>query len=168
MEPNKQSLYFGDQVDEALVYAIWTQDEIPVIYRPGTKPLFVKLPNSKDNLEWFRRRKQRRPKWDELLKCWKTPNAWFENLAYRTLQRFDRLFIIQPHRKVQKCAPACWYAKGLTCECSCKGGGHGSRDSGDRWWIVSETRALRWGNLELACQFLESSPPVISVLDKAS
>jgi hypothetical protein len=84
-------IFSAIKFDEALVYAIWTQDEITRLsIVPAPKPLFVKLPNSKDNLEMVQEAKNSEgPKWDETTQMLEDAKMrGFENLAYRTLQRF--------------------------------------------------------------------------------
>ena len=140
--------------------AIWRQKEIPVIYRQGSKkPLMIKLPDVKENSTWLRGYNLRIPRWDHQYKCWETPNAWFEDVIRRALDRFGRVYIIQPYRVLKKCAPACWNAEGLDCECSCMGDNHGSQASG-KWYVISETCALQWQERELACRLIEKPPPL--------
>ena len=136
--------------------AIWKQDKVPVIYRQGNGPLLVRLPYSANNREWLRSDNLRKPLWiKQYSGCWQIPNNWFNDLAHRMLQKFPRLYVIQPHRVMEKCAPACWNATALDCQCSCMGKNHGSQQALGRWWIVSETCALKWRGRELACQLIE-------------
>jgi hypothetical protein len=135
--------------------AIWQQTAIPVIFRraKGT-PLLVKLPYAKDNFGWLRDDSQRRPHWNRQYKCWETPYAWLNTLVRRLLARYGRLYLIQPRKVLDKCAPACWEATGFECECSCMGQNHGSQ-SGAGWYVVSESFAFRWHDRELACRLIE-------------
>jgi len=138
--------------------AIWRQSQVPVVYRQGgSKPLMVKLPFSPDNRLWLKNDRQRRPKWDERFKCWQTPMAWFDDIIGRCLVRFGRVFVVQPFRASEKCAPACWNAKGFECECSCMGANHGSQDPGGGWHVVSDAFAMIWRERELACRLIERS-----------
>jgi hypothetical protein len=139
--------------------AIWRQSQIPVIYRRGRGlPLMVRLPYSPDNFDWLRNENRRKPEYDRQYKCWYVPSSWFDDLIRRTLQKFGRVYVIQPFRALEKCAPACWNAQGFECECSCLGMNHGSSASGN-WWIISETFAMRWHERELACRLIERRPP---------
>ena len=144
---------------DARAAAIWKQKAIPVVYRAGSGiPLMIKLPYADDNFIWLRGYNHRKPDWDKQYKCWEVPSTWFEYVTRLILNRYDRVYVIQPYRALEKCAPACWNAKGLECECSCMGENHGSQ-AGGRWYIVSETCALQWHNRELACRLFEKPLP---------
>ena len=73
--------------------------------------------------------------------------------------RFGRVYVIQPYREFEKCAPACWNATGFTCECSCMGKNHGSMPGG-RWWVVADTFAIQWQGRRLACRLIERAAPL--------
>jgi hypothetical protein len=137
---------------------IWRQKQIPVIYRRGRGArLMVKLPYAPDNFDWLRDDNRRKPEYDGQYKCWLVPSSWFDAIIRRTLQRFGRVYVIQPFRAFEKCAPACWNAEGFECECSCLGQNHGSSVSGN-WWVISETFAMRWQDRELACRLIVRPP----------
>jgi len=137
---------------------VWRQKRIPVVYRAsGSGPLLLRLPYAKDNYAWLRGYNQRKPKWDPQYKCWHTPRSWFNRLVDRCLNRFGKIYVIQPYREQEKCAPACWNAKGHECQCSCMGANHGSRSPEGRWFIVSNVFATRWRDQELACRLLTRS-----------
>lgn len=139
--------------------AIWYQTAIPVVYRQGRGlPLLVRLPYAKDNFDWLRGDNQRKPQWNRRYKCWEVPYAWLNALVMRLLRRFGRLYLIQPLKALEKCAPACWNATGFDCECSCMGQNHGSH-SGAGWYVVSETFAFQWQTRELAYRLIESKQP---------
>jgi hypothetical protein len=139
--------------------AIWKQTKIPVLYRRGRGiPLMLKLPYSRDNFDWLRNDSHRKPDWNARYKCWEVPNAWFDDVIRRSLQRFGRIYVIQPFRALEKCAPACWNAKGFECECSCMGKNHGSEIPSGNWWVISETFAMQWQGRELACRLVEARP----------
>ena len=134
---------------------IWKQTRIPVVYRQAPpKPILVRLPFSSDNYSWLRGNNRRRPRWDPQHKCWETPVAWFDDLIRRVLNRYRQVYVIQLHREQQKCAPACWNAKGFHCECSCMGVRHGTGDPGGNWHAVSENFAFQWGPHEYACRLI--------------
>ena len=133
---------------------VWNQKSVPVILRrPKGKPLRMRLPWSKTNRQWLQAAKRTKPIWDEQLKCWQLPKAWFNDLVNRSLFLFGECWIIQPYREMEKCAPACMNAIHHECECSCMGANHGAGYDGS-WWVVSETFAFRWGEEELACRLL--------------
>jgi hypothetical protein len=139
--------------------AIWKQKTIPVVYRVGSGiPLMIKLPFSPDNRKWLRGENRRKPNWIKQFKCWQTPNSWFDDVVRRLLDRFAKVYVIQPYRVMEKCAPACWNARGFVCECSCMGANHGSQAPGN-WFIISETCALSWRSRELACRLIEKPAP---------
>jgi hypothetical protein len=135
---------------------IWRQKTIPVVGRKGKeKPLLVKLPYSEDRFEWLRNGRRTKPEWLNIYKCWKTPSSWFEDSVKRCLERYERVYVIQPYREQQKCAPACWNATGVKCECSCMGENHGSGNPAGKWHVVSETFAVHWGERKYACRLLK-------------
>ena len=101
---------------------IWQQRKIPVVYRQAcSQPLLVCLPYAADNRAWLKDEHRNKPKWHPYHKYWETPKAWFEDIIRRSLSRFGSAYVIQPYREFQKCAPACWKAEGIDCECSCMG-----------------------------------------------
>jgi hypothetical protein len=136
--------------------AIWRQSAIPVAYRPGGAPLLVKLPFAADNADWLRNGKRTKPEWVKRFKAWEVPRSWFNDVILRVLQRYGRVYVIQPFRELEKCAPACWNAQGFECECSCMGEHHGSQGAGAGWFVVSETCAVRHGERVLACRLIET------------
>jgi len=137
------------------IRSIWKQQTIPVMYREGAgKPLLVRLPFAQNNMLWLQNGRRNHPKWTPQSKHWELPRAWFEDTVERCLHRFKKIYVIQPVRKHEKCAPACWEAVGLDCECSCMGEHHGSDHPGGRWYVVSETCAISWHERELACRLL--------------
>lgn len=108
--------------------AIWRQSKIPVVYRQGgSEPLMIRLPYRSDNGAWLRGDHRRKPEWVAKYKCWETPKSWFEDVVAQSLRRFGRFYVIQPYRVQEKCAPACWNARGFECECSCMGQTMGPR-----------------------------------------
>lgn len=136
--------------------ALWRQSKIPVLYRQGgSAPLLLRLPYAEDNRVWVRGDHQRKPKWVFAYKCWQTPKAWFDDLIQRCCLRYGCVYVIQPYREKEVCAPACWEAQGFTCECSCMGANHGQGRSGT-WCIVSDAFAVQWGEKRLACRLIES------------
>jgi len=138
--------------------ALWTKANPPVIFRRGgAEPLLVKLPYSPNNFIWLRADKRRKPEWNAHYKCWETPIAWYDWLAHRILRQYSAVYLVQRYREQQKCAPACWDAKGLHCECSCMGENHGSGHPGGRWHEVSDTFAFEWSTRKYACRLLRDA-----------
>lgn len=141
------------------IEAVWRQLSIPVVYRPPDKgEILLKLPFSKNNYEWIKSNNQRKPKWLNQFKCWQLPRSWFNKVVEDTLTKHKKLYIIQPYREQEKCAPACWNAEGHECQCSCMGANHGAGNSDGHWFIVSDTFATTWRQRELACRLLEVKP----------
>jgi len=139
--------------------AIWRQTKIPVIYRQGgSEPLMIRLPYAADNRTWVKGDHRRKPEWIAKFHCWETPKSWFDNVIARSLRKFGRVYVIQPHRVLEKCAPACWNAKGFECECSCMGANHGSQSPSGKWRVISDTFAVQWHDRQLACQLIEQPP----------
>ena len=113
--------------------AIWKQEVIPVIYRRGYgQPLMIKLPYESDNRNWLQRDHRRKPKWNKRFTCWEIPQSWLDDIVELTLRRFSRVYVIQPSRVQEKCAPACWNAEGFECNCSCMGANHGFQNQSGR------------------------------------
>lgn len=137
---------------------IWWQTEIPVITRQEqSKPVLVRLPDSDNKNEWIMGGKRNKPRWNAQLRCWETPRAWFSEMIHLSLKRYGVVQIVQRYREKQRCAPACWNARGFDCECSCMGDNHGSGHPGGRWYVVSDTFAFKWGSGEYACRLIKAS-----------
>jgi hypothetical protein len=134
---------------------IWQQKTTPVVYRQARpKPILVRLPFSSDNYTWLRGNNRHKPKWNAQHKRWETPVAWFDDLVQRILERYRQVYVIQLHKEQQKCAPACWNARGFHCECSCMGVHHGTGYPGGNWHSVSERFASQWGPCLYACRLI--------------
>jgi hypothetical protein len=137
------------------VQKIWLQARIPVIYRqPHSQPVIVRLPFATDNYSWLRGSNRHKPKWDAASQYWKTPVAWFDDLIARSLERYGKVYVLQLYKEQQKCAAACWNARGFHCECSCLGANHGSGHPGGRWHEVSDTFAFQWDSYKFACRLI--------------
>lgn len=142
------------------VSAIWNQKRVPVVFRPGAQDqpgLLVRLPYHSGNRDWLRGGRRRKPEWDPTEKLWKVPRAWFSVIVNACLDRFDEVYVIQPHNPMEKCAPACWEAKGEECQCSCLGVHHGEGRPGGRWYEVSDALAVQWQGSELRWTLLKRS-----------
>ncbi|HCY17382.1 MAG TPA: hypothetical protein DHV21_15670 [Curvibacter sp.] len=125
---------------------IWRQGRIPVVFRRERPlPLLIKLPYSLSNKEWLRDGQVRKPSWDAAYKSWEVPQAWFERVVRLCVRRHRWCYVVQLHRERQVCAPACWNAEGMDCECSCMGANHGGGQPVGRWYEVDETFAVSWG-----------------------
>lgn len=150
-------LAFGLIMPETIrdLRSVWRQSVLPVVFRGGqVAPLLAKLPYRDDNRSWLGELGRRRPEWIATQQAWSLPKAWFEPLIQLCLRRYEKCYVIQPTNRAEKCAPACWNALGVTCECSCLGENHGSGSPEGRWHIVSETFAVRVGNRDFACRLL--------------
>lgn len=147
-----------DPADIERIRRVWAQDAIPVVIHRGKKKSpRLRLPNStekRENRAWIRNGRRTNIYWDHGRRYWEIPQAWFNDIVDRCLERFGKVYIIQPYREQVKCAPACWNAVGHQCDCSCMGQYHGSGEGGARWRIVSDTFATRWGDQVVACRLL--------------
>lgn len=134
---------------------VWNQKEVPVILRRGGKgqKLRLRLPFSSDNHDWLKGGKRHNPEWEPGDKYWEAPKAWFNDLVNRMLNRYGAVYIIQPFREQEICAPACMNASGHECQCSCMGANHGAGNDGS-WFEVSEAFAIRTSTPELACRLM--------------
>ena len=119
-----------------------------------SKPLLVKLPYSPNNKEWLKDERRNNPKWIPDYKCWEIPKSWFEEVVKKSIEKFGSSYVVQPYYTQQKCAPACWNAVGIECECSCMGQNHGTGNPVGKWHIVSETCAVNWGEKQYSCRLI--------------
>ena len=136
--------------------SVWSQREIPVVLRRAGKGerLRVRLPFSDDNRQWLQNGRRIGPEWFGGKDAyWELPKAWFNDFVDRALSRYGKVYIVQPYREQEICAPACQEARGHVCQCSCMGANHGSGRDGS-WFEVSETFSTRWGEREIACRLL--------------
>ena len=138
---------------------VWNQRRIPVVLRRmGQGQLLrARLPYAKSNHQWLRNGRAIAPIWISEGKYWELPKAWFNNFIERAFAKYGSVYVIQPYRPQEKCAPACKNATGHECECSCMGRYHGVDNDGT-WFEVSETFAFRWGDLQLACRLMIAKP----------
>ena len=116
--------------DDPNAAGIWLNGRIPVLYKPAWPDrLLVRLPSAPlfhDTRLYLRGRNGRLASWLARYGAWELPRSRFDELARLLLARYRKLYIIQIWREMQKCAPACWEAQGMDCECSCMGRNHGS------------------------------------------
>lgn len=137
------------------LWAIWTQTQIPVIYHRGLQePMMIRLPYASDNGVWLKKGHKPQPQWSQPFQCWLAPKAWFDDVISRALQRFGRVYVIQPFRERQKCVPLCWNARGFDCDCSCMGKNHGVNTRSGNWYMVSESFATKRNDRELGVRLL--------------
>ena len=137
---------------------IWRQGKFPVVFRRGRpEPLLAKIPYADGNMDWLRNDKHRKPSWNAQYKAWEVPQAWFESTIKLCLRRYKNCYVIQLHREKQTCAPACWNATGIDCECSCMGDNHGNGHPEGRWYEIDETFAVSWGIQKYACRLIRMS-----------
>ena len=137
----------------------WTQAQVPIVVRSGQKgdKLTSRLPYRADNKQWLftMATGTRRPEvsWAKQEGAWKLPVAWLNRFVEGALERYGRLYVVQPFREMEKCAPTCRNATGHDCQCSCMGANHGVGD-GSCWFDVSETFSFRWGLQEAAIRLM--------------
>ena len=143
-------------MDDPSLIRIWNQTRVPVVVRGGPLgPLVVRLPYADGNRDWLRDSGRSKPDWLRDEKAWSVPKSWLDDLLRRCLRRYGSVYLVQPFRKSEKCAPACLNAIGAHCECSCMGKNHGSGNSAGKWHVVSETLAVRYGRREFSCRLLK-------------
>lgn len=145
----------GDESNSNELKHVWGQKGMPVVLRRNGKgeKLRVRLPFSDDNRHWLQNGRRTTPAWSGKHQCWELPKAWFNDFVTQALNRYGKLYVIQPYREQEKCSPACLNATGHECECSCMGANHGAGNDGS-WFEVTETFATRWGEHELACRLM--------------
>lgn len=146
-----------DPAQSSNLRAIWHQGHTPVVFRrQRPSGLLVKVPYAVGNKEWLRDDQRNKPAWIPKHDAWEVPQSWFERVVRLCLRRYGSCYVVQLHRERQVCAPACWNAEGLDCECSCMGANHGSGHPGGRWYEVGETLAVSWGVQKYAVRLVRS------------
>lgn len=137
---------------------IWSNGAVPVVLRRGgSQPIRLRLRFAKDNRSWLKKdARKKEPYWEKNGKYWELPASRFDEIVSMLLVRFGRVYIIQPYREKEVCAPACMNATGFECRCSCLGVNHGIGIS-HGWFEVSEAFAVRYGATKLACRLLIKS-----------
>ena len=82
-----------------------------MVYRVSTGiDLTIKIPSASFNFTWLRNDNRLKPSWSKQYKCRKTPSTWFNDVVGRILRKYGTVYVIQPYRVLEKCAPACWNA----------------------------------------------------------
>ena len=138
--------------------AIWNQHKAPVILRPGGKEkLKARFPYHNLNRFWIKEGHRIEPQWDIEKKYWTLPKSWFNDIIDKCLEKYGEVYVIQPYREQEKCAPVCMKAKGHICNCSCMGANHGKEGPNSDWLVISDAFATRWGEKEYACRLLKNS-----------
>jgi hypothetical protein len=137
----------------------WNSASVPIIVRSdisGDK-LTARLPYRSDNKAWLfglaTGRRKPEVKWSPVEKAWKLPVSWLNRFVDSGLERYERLYVVQPFREMEKCAPACRNAVGHDCQCSCMGANHGAGNGGG-WFDVSEEFSFRWGPQSAAIRLM--------------
>jgi hypothetical protein len=146
---------FSIFVSDQRLLDVWNQRKIPVVLRRGGKGerLRARIPYSSDNRRWLKDGRRISPDWIDEHQCWELPKAWFNDFVVRAVEKYHKLYIVQPYREQEKCSPSCLEALGHECQCSCMGANHGSGNDGS-WFEVSEAFAVRWGERYLACRLM--------------
>ncbi|TGD60487.1 hypothetical protein EYC08_20715 [Tabrizicola sp. WMC-M-20] len=141
------------------IHKKWHEARIPFIVRSGVpgQKLTAKLPFKPDNFAWIKSlaKGNRKPEvsWDATTKTWALPVSWLNRFVDNGLARYGQLYVVQPFREMEKCAPACRNALGHDCECSCMGENHGA-GNGLGWFDVSEAYSFRWGPQSAAARLM--------------
>ena len=141
------------EMDNSRVRKIWNQNQFPVILRRDKGKLRLRLPYSAGNQNWMQENGGHTPEWISDQRYWEVPRRWLNDLVKRALDKYEKLYIIQPFREQEVCAPNCWNALGHDCNCSCMGENHGQGKMGS-WLVVSDTFATRWHDSVFACRLL--------------
>ncbi|WP_294292095.1 hypothetical protein [uncultured Sphingomonas sp.] len=145
-----------DEVSGDRLGSVLAQKRVPVLIRrgEGDRPR-LQLPFAEGNRGWLRATGMTNPKWIAADKQWEVPQARFTELVNRCLERFGKVWVVQPHNEQEKCAPACWDAEREECQCSCMGVNHGSRGPAGRWKIISDSFATRWLGAHMAARLIQ-------------
>lgn len=142
-------------MDRERLKEIWSQKTIPVVGRRNDNgyKLRVRLPWAQDNRQWLNSLGKSAVVWNKPDERWELPKSWFNTFVNRALDRYGKLYVIQPYREHEKCAPSCMKAEGHECNCSCMGKNHGAGFHSS-WFEVSDTFAVRWGEEQIACRLM--------------
>ena len=138
--------------DSETIRRTWQQNDIPVILRPKTGKLKVKLPEGRAAMRWLRRPGKHRPNWNK--NHFEVPATWLNHLLEMSLQKYKKTYLIQPYNEKEVCAAACQNARGNDCQCSCMGANHGQGEDGGAWFEVNETFKVRWKGSVLAVRLM--------------
>lgn len=140
----------GHRLDDVIA-----QKRVPVLIRrgPGLPPR-LQIPFDLGNRAWLRATGMNNPKWIAPDKQWEVPQSRFTELVNRCLEKFGKVWVVQPYNEQEKCAPTCWDAEKEECQCSCMGVNHGSRGPAGRWKIVSDHFATRWLGARMAARLV--------------
>ena len=120
-------------MDQSTLSYVWNQKQIPVVLRRTGRGerLRVRLPFAENNRQWLQNGRRTQPEWIGGKEAyWDLPKAWFNDFVDRALERFGKVYIIQPYREKEICARACQEASGHECQCSCMGANHGTGNDG--------------------------------------
>ena len=100
-------------MDRQTLKYVWIQTRIPVALRRTGKGqrLRVRLPYAVSNRQWLQNGRRTSPEWIASGKYWELPKAWFNDFVDRSLAEYGEVYIIQPYREQEKCAPACQNAR---------------------------------------------------------
>lgn len=135
---------------------IWCQSKVPVVFRMGTgHKLKIKLPYAENNKLWLMSLGKSKPKWDRDGRFWSLPSTKLNDFINKILEKYGKVYLIQPYREKEVCASACWNAQGYECNCSCMGARHGAGCDGRNWHEVSETCAILWGKMQYSSRLLK-------------
>src|ERR1700681_670412 len=96
-------------MDKLTLKYVWEQERIPVVLRRTGKGqrLRARLPYAETNRQWLQNGRPTAPVWISNKKYWELPKAWFNDFVERSLVQYGTVYIIQPYREQEKCAPAC-------------------------------------------------------------
>ena len=145
------------EISNAKLGRVWNQQGVPVVIRRtgAGERLRVRLPYDVANRAWLQNGRRTSPEWNRHRKYWELPKSWFNDFVDRALEKYGKVYVIQPYREQEICAPACMNARGHECQCSCMGGNHGAGNDGS-WFEVHDAFATRWGDEQVACRLLMS------------
>lgn len=146
-------------IDSTAFSRICAQRIIPVVVRRKKERLVIRLPYAEDNRQWLVAGRRQDAVWDRERQFWHAPASWFNDFVNRALVRYGKLYIVQPYREQEVCAPACWNALGHICECSCLGANHGGGQQ-DGFFEISEALAVKWGEEILGCRLMVAKPRI--------
>ena len=103
--------------------SIWNNGKISVVLRcGGSSPIRLRVPFDENNREWLKGgARKREPLWNKEKKYWELPASRFNEIVKMILNKYGKVYILQPYKEKEVCSPSCINAEGFECQCSCLG-----------------------------------------------
>ena len=86
-------------MDKLTLSYVWKQKQIPVVLRRTGRGerIRVRLPFDESNRQWLQNGRRTAPDWIGGADAyWELPKSWFNDFVDRALDRYGKVYIIQP------------------------------------------------------------------------